>query len=225
MTSLEEELLNTSDAAKTGKFVEMKSNLMNWIHNAEGVLLSEHPVINSLHIMENQLKRLQVIFNPIAIWSSTYSGMRFQILYLYYLFQDLEATISDHNQEIEFINKVADGIFQENKEDRLQEELKELNTRWADIPVVLQERCVKLEDGTLERYFWVERDILWILISFCYRQSGIKELKELHKKMSNFSDWLEEIKFECFNSSDLDTCILNPDLFNEKMERRKVVNR
>lgn len=66
ITSLEDELAKSSDSSKSGKFVEIKTNLVNWIHNVEGVLLSEHPVINSISIMEAQLKRFKV--NLFAIW-------------------------------------------------------------------------------------------------------------------------------------------------------------
>lgn len=60
MTSLEKESKNSSDSEKTAKFVEMRTNLMNWIHNIEGVLLLEHPVINSIPVMEAQLKHFEV---------------------------------------------------------------------------------------------------------------------------------------------------------------------
>lgn len=60
ITSLEDELVKSNDASKSEKFVEKKTNLVNWIHNVEGVLLSEHPVINSISIMEAQLKRFKV---------------------------------------------------------------------------------------------------------------------------------------------------------------------
>lgn len=62
MTSLKEELMhsNSDNTEKTAKFVEIKSNLMNWIHNVEGLLLSEYPTINSIPIMEAQLKHFKV---------------------------------------------------------------------------------------------------------------------------------------------------------------------
>lgn len=60
ITSLEDELAKSGDASKSEKFVEVKTNLVNWIHNVEGVLLSEHPVINSISVMEAQLKRFKV---------------------------------------------------------------------------------------------------------------------------------------------------------------------
>ena len=59
-TSLEELSSIGGDTEQTQKFVETKSNLMNWIHDVEGVLLCEHAVINSIHVMENQLKRFKV---------------------------------------------------------------------------------------------------------------------------------------------------------------------
>lgn len=50
------------------------------------------------------------------------------------------------------MNKVAAEILQGSTEDRLQAQLKELNTRWTDIPTVLEERCSKLEKG----WFWAK---------------------------------------------------------------------
>lgn len=55
-------------------------------------------------------------------------------------------------------------------------------------------------------------------------RTEIKELKDLHKEMTNFSNWLEELKSACSNTSDLDSLILNPELFNVEMNRRKVVS-
>ena len=66
-----------------------------------------------------------------------------------FYFQDLEHSVIDHQPEIEFINSVAEEIFHGNKEDRLQIEVKELNTRWTDIPALLRERCSKLENGKI----------------------------------------------------------------------------
>lgn len=59
----------------------------------------------------------------------------------------MEQSIADHKEEFEFVNNVAQEVLQGNSEDNLQIQLKELNTRWADIPVLLQERCSQLENG------------------------------------------------------------------------------
>ncbi len=68
--------------------------------------------------------------------------------YFLIFFQDLESSIADHKSEFDFVNKVADEIRQGNAEDNLQIQLRELNTRWADIPTLLKERCTKLENGS-----------------------------------------------------------------------------
>lgn len=146
-TSLEE-LSSIGDAEKTQKFVETKSNLMNWIHDVEGVLLCEHAVINSIHVMENQLKRFKVRVDSHSHVSDTYSGVG-RITYTLFAdwLQELERSVVHHRPEIEFINSVAAEICHGNKEDRLQIEVRDLNTRWTDIPALLRERCTKLENG------------------------------------------------------------------------------
>lgn len=63
------------------------------------------------------------------------------------LWQELEQSIGDHKDEFDFVNSVAQEVLLGNAEDNLQIQLKELNTRWTDIPILLQERCSQLENG------------------------------------------------------------------------------
>ena len=62
MTTLEEQLMNSGEPERTNKFMEVKTNLTDWISNMESVLLSEQPVINSIPAMEAQLKHFKVIY-------------------------------------------------------------------------------------------------------------------------------------------------------------------
>lgn len=48
------------------------------------------------------------------------------------------------------------------------------------------------------------------------------KLKELHKEMTQFSNWLDTLKLTRINNLDLDLLLNNPDLLQEEMKRRKV---
>lgn len=62
-------------------------------------------------------------------------------------FQELENEKIDHQEELEFLNKVTDEMYFENRNDSLRFEFKELKTRWENISSQLEERCSKMEQG------------------------------------------------------------------------------
>lgn len=66
---------------------------------------------------------------------------------LYSFFQNLKNSIADHKSEFDFVNKVANEVFHDNIEDNLQVQMNDLNTKWIDIPLLLEERCSKLRKG------------------------------------------------------------------------------
>lgn len=65
----------------------------------------------------------------------------------------MQKSVNDRRDTLEMVNtlgqeileKVNNGIAAE----RLTEELQDLNTRWSDIPVLLDERILKLQKGIL----------------------------------------------------------------------------
>jgi hypothetical protein len=55
------ELNNAVDKSPPQKYLEAMEALMKWVHNVEGVLLSEHAVVADTAVMEDQLQKFKVI--------------------------------------------------------------------------------------------------------------------------------------------------------------------
>jgi hypothetical protein len=54
------ELSNVVDKSPPQKYLEAMEALMKWVHNVEGVLLSEHAVVADAAVMEDQLQKFKV---------------------------------------------------------------------------------------------------------------------------------------------------------------------
>lgn len=54
------ELNNAADKSPPQKYLEAMDALMKWVHNVEGVLLSEHAVVADIAVMEDQLQKFNV---------------------------------------------------------------------------------------------------------------------------------------------------------------------
>jgi len=54
------ELNNAVDRSPPQKYMEAMDALMKWVHNVEGVLLSEHAVVADIAVMEDQLQKFNV---------------------------------------------------------------------------------------------------------------------------------------------------------------------
>jgi hypothetical protein len=54
------ELNNAVDKSPPQKYLEAMEALMKWVHNVEGVLLSEHAVVTDAAVMEDQLQKFRV---------------------------------------------------------------------------------------------------------------------------------------------------------------------
>lgn len=54
------ELSNAVDKSPPQKYLEAMEALMKWVHNVEGVLLSEHAVVADTVVMEDQLQKFKV---------------------------------------------------------------------------------------------------------------------------------------------------------------------
>jgi len=96
---------------------------MSFINNVEGVLLSEHVIISDEKTMEEQLKRFEAIQTSLKEQEETFK-------YVNSTGQDLIAKIND------------DSLGQ-----RLKDELQDLNTKWSDIPIILEEKQQALIKG------------------------------------------------------------------------------
>lgn len=91
----------------------------------EGVLLGEPVLMNYSNVLTNQLEQLK----------------------------EMQKSINDRRDTLEMVNTLGQDILEKiNSEvaaERLTEDLQDLNTRWSDIPVLLDERILKLQKGII----------------------------------------------------------------------------
>ncbi|XP_075226861.1 dystrophin isoform X2 [Lycorma delicatula] len=113
--SLQAEL--SSEKCLLSKYLEKKNELMKWIHGVEGELLSEHVVLAPLNLMQQQLTK----------------------------FKELEKSIEEMKPNFNHVNTAGQQLLESSPNEHLREELQDLNTRWSDIPVILEERRTKLQ--------------------------------------------------------------------------------
>lgn len=106
------------------KYTESITNLMTFVNNVEGVLLSEHTVISDKKTMEEQVKK----------------------------FQDLGSTLKKYQDTFDYVNSTGHELITKTNDDsqaqRLRNELQDLNTKWSDIPIILEERQQNLLRGS-----------------------------------------------------------------------------
>lgn len=80
----------------------------------------------------------------------------------------MQKSINDRRDTLEMVNTLGQDILlklnNEAAADRLTEDLQDLNTRWSDIPVLLDERILKLEKGIKNFYF---SSILIYIVKYC----------------------------------------------------------
>lgn len=66
----------------------------------------------------------------------------------------MQKSVNDRRDTLEMVNTLGQDILEKlNNElaaERLTEDLQDLNTRWSDIPVLLDERILKLQKGILQ---------------------------------------------------------------------------
>jgi len=105
------------------KFKESKEELTGWINKLEGVLLGEPVLMNYSKVLTNQLEQLK----------------------------EMQKSVNDRRDTLEMVNTLGQDILEklnsEKAAERLTEDLQDLNTRWSDIPVLLDERILKLQKG------------------------------------------------------------------------------
>lgn len=101
--------------------------------------------MNYSKVLTNQLDQLKV-----KIKYFNYILHRF---YLYNLnnFKEMQNSVNNRRDTLEMVNTLGQEILEKlNSElaiERLTEDLQDLNTRWSDIPVLLDERILKLQKG------------------------------------------------------------------------------
>lgn len=65
----------------------------------------------------------------------------------------MQKSVNDRRDTLEMVNTLGQDILEklnsEKAASRFREDLQDLNTRWSDIPVLLDERILKLQKGIL----------------------------------------------------------------------------
>ncbi|XP_046433429.1 dystrophin, isoforms A/C/F/G/H-like isoform X10 [Neodiprion fabricii] len=137
------ELRNQADKKPPKKYTETVNSLLSFINSVEGVLLLEHAVVSDDKSMENQLKK----------------------------FRELQESLAAQRANFEYVNLTGQDLIAKINDDpssqRLKEELQDLNTKWSDIPIILEERQQKL-------------------------LKDIESLKEFNSEFNSFGEWLEK---------------------------------
>jgi len=117
------EINNTIDRTPPKKYIEAVSNLSSFLDNVESVLLSEHLIISDEKFMEEQMER----------------------------FNDIENSLKEQEETFEYVNSTGQDLIAKINDDssgqELKDELRELNTKWSDIPIILEEKQQTLAKG------------------------------------------------------------------------------
>ncbi|XP_047359609.1 dystrophin-like isoform X11 [Vespa velutina] len=125
------------------KYTESITNLITFVNNIEGVLLSEHTIISDKKTMEEQVKK----------------------------FQDLDNTLKNYQDTFDYVNSTGHELITKTNDDSqaqiLRNELQDLNTKWSDIPIILEER---------------QQNLL----------RDIKLLETFDKELSTLESWLDK---------------------------------
>ncbi|XP_063994810.1 dystrophin, isoforms A/C/F/G/H-like isoform X4 [Diachasmimorpha longicaudata] len=137
------ELSNALDRTPPKKYSETMAFLLSFINNVEGVLLTEDTVLSNEKNMEEQLRKLQ----------------------------DLQNSVTEHRDKFNYINSTGQELISkiggEPQAQRLKDELQDLNTKWSDIPIILEERQMKLT-------------------------KDIESLREFNDEFCTLEEWLEK---------------------------------
>ncbi|XP_033609096.1 dystrophin, isoforms A/C/F/G/H isoform X6 [Cryptotermes secundus] len=162
------ELNNAVDKSPPQKYLEAMEALMKWVHNVEGVLLSEHAVVTDSAVMEDQLQK----------------------------FKELQKTIEEQQNSFHYVNTTGQELIHragsEAKSQRLLDELQDLNARWNDIPVILDERQKKL-------------------------QKDIELLRQFRDEMEGLNSWLQEV--EAFLQAEEDLPVGDVETLEAQLEQ------
>ncbi|XP_076298164.1 dystrophin, isoforms A/C/F/G/H isoform X11 [Lasioglossum baleicum] len=136
------EINETADKIPPKKYTDAIANLTAFINNVESTLLSEHIVLSDDQTMAEQLRK----------------------------FSNLQDALKEHQEIFNYVNTIGHELIMktsgESQGQRLKDELQDLNTKWSDIPIILEERqqnllkdieCLKMFNNELsELEHWLE---------------------------------------------------------------------
>ncbi|XP_026807467.1 dystrophin-like [Rhopalosiphum maidis] len=165
------------------KFKESKEELTGWINKLEGVLLGEPVLMNYSKVLTSQLEQLK----------------------------EMQKSVNDRRDTLEMVNTLGQDILEKlNSElaaERLTEDLQDLNTRWSDIPVLLDERILKLQKDLilvleLESNFRTLEDLMEQsedLFNYYNSQSDQPDLKMINDVCDSVSQLYEKLHGDMIN--------------------------
>jgi hypothetical protein len=143
------------------KYHDTVNTLTTFVNNIESVLLSDHAVMSDENTMKEKIQR----------------------------FKELQLSFNSHKNNFEYINKVGQDFISKINDDtqihRITEELQDLNTKWSDIPIILEERLQKLSKGKLYYnidiihtyiHTYIHKHIQTYIILIYYLRMNIKDL-------------------------------------------------
>ncbi|XP_044016172.1 dystrophin, isoforms A/C/F/G/H-like isoform X2 [Aphidius gifuensis] len=137
------ELSSVVEKIPPKKYTDTIVYLLSFINNAENVLSTEQTVLSNETKMEEQLKK----------------------------FQQLQQSINENQDKFNYVNTTGQELLMkfdgDEQFDKLKNELEDLNTKWNDIPIILDERQQKLK-------------------------SDIQLLKEFNDELNNLDEWLNK---------------------------------
>ncbi|XP_031782469.1 dystrophin, isoforms A/C/F/G/H isoform X4 [Nasonia vitripennis] len=171
------ELSSAADRTPPKKYNDTVSTLSSFINNIESVLVSEHAVMSYEKTMQEKVTR----------------------------FVELQTTLKSHQKDFDYVNKVGQDLISKMNGDaqgeKIKEELQDLNTKWSDIPIILEERLQKLskdieslktfneELNSLEG--WLDRSVAHLReIS---EDTAIKDVETTEFKLQQVRELSEEI--------------------------------
>lgn len=117
------EVNNAIERTPPKKYIEAVSNLTLFVNNVESVLLSERVIISDEKVMTEQMNR----------------------------FKDIQSSLKEQEEIFKYVNSTGQNLISkmndESSAQRFKDELQDLNTKWSDIPIILEEKQQTLIKG------------------------------------------------------------------------------
>ncbi|XP_067211433.1 dystrophin, isoforms A/C/F/G/H isoform X14 [Linepithema humile] len=171
------EISNAIDRTPPKKYIEAVANLTSFINNVEGVLLSEHVIMSDEKTIEEQIRR----------------------------FQDIQSSLKEQEETFKYVNSTGQDLMEKINDDssaqRLKDELQDLNTKWCDIPVILEEKQqILAKDIAILQAFNTELSTLesWLKKSSLFLEDLFKDdimdnIEETEQKLEQIRTFYQDI--------------------------------
>ncbi|XP_032668823.1 dystrophin, isoforms A/C/F/G/H-like isoform X7 [Odontomachus brunneus] len=177
------EVNNAIDRTPPKKYIEAVSNLTLFINNVESVLLSEHIIISDEKVMAEQMNR----------------------------FKDIQNSLKEQEGIFKYVNSTGQDLITKMNNDssaqRFKDELQDLNTKWSDIPIILEEKQQTLvKDITTIQIFNSELSALesWLMKSLSFLEDlskdnvtdNVERTEHKLEQIRSFSQEMDKMKLK-----------------------------